>query len=121
MEKILKVEIEKKGYVKGTVGWLCQESASVKIGETENGRQGAWLKDKAGNTMGTLAIREWENYSEEIKLFGSSGQPEEDVFGFACSDACWKKTKEIQTEAVKIMDELWKSEKGGVDLKIDRE
>ena len=121
MEKILKVEIENRGYIRGTVGWLCVGADRLKIGKTEQGKQGAWLKDREGKTMATLAIRGWGDDSNKISLFGNSGHPEWNACDFICSNACWERMKEIQIEAVRIMDELWESEEGEANLRIERE
>ena len=123
MEKVLKIEVDNKGYLWGTLGWVCKNADNVKIGTTKAGKQGAWIKNKEGDTLVTLAIRSFhEEDGKVVKMQNEdSSWNELSACESMCSDACWRKIEEIQEEVVKIMDAEWESDEGEQELTLVRE
>ena len=123
MEKMLKVRIDNKGYLWGTLGWLCKNADSVKIGPTKAGKQGAWIKNKEGDTLVTLAIRSFfEEDGKVVKMQNKDiGWNELSACEFMCSDACWFVIKQVQQEVENIMDRIWESDEGEQELTLVRQ
>jgi hypothetical protein len=115
MEKTIKIKIANKGKVKGTVGWLADHAAEIKIGESESGRQGAWLKDKDGNIITVLVIRGyWDNEKHKLDFAVRRENNSQDGYELVAdcffSDAAWKKIEATQKIVALQMDELWEAE-----------
>lgn len=114
MEVGIKIKIRNQGNLRGTVGWLAQNAATIDIGKTNGDNQGAWLLDHAGKTITTLAVRNFWDDGEIAKLgrdarncvwFGEAPDPTDDIM--ACSDSCWNSLETIINKAVELMDEAW--------------
>lgn len=107
MSKI-NISIKRNGHARGTIGWLAANAASIKIGESQKGKQGAWLVDHEGKTITPLAIRGmWDD--DEIHTvrkadFADRGYdltPDDIVF----TDAAWAIIEQIIPQAVAAMQD----------------
>lgn len=53
------LKIDNDGMAKGTLGWLAHNADTIHVGQTKNGKRGAWLRDPEGNTITVLAIEDY--------------------------------------------------------------
>jgi len=121
VEKEIKIKIDDKGILKGTVGWLLKNADHVTIKATRYDNQGAWLKNKKGETLSVLAIRDWNDDGEvaiiqEFSHGGCALCP-----NFKVSDPCLKKLQEIAEIAAETMDEIWNHDDPDYRIKLSVE
>ena len=110
MEKLIKIKIDKKGGLQGTVGYLCKHACTIKISETKAGLQGAWLYDETNTKLACLAVRGYvDDNNEVIKMRNEIGGMGSASY-FIWSDAAWNRIEELQNETIIIMDEIWEKD-----------
>lgn len=87
----INIKIDNKGCAEGTIGWLAKNAAMIKIGETKNRNQGAWLQDHQGKTLTILAIRDYWGMPEDprIEKIKPNVSPPELECDFTATDAAW--------------------------------
>lgn len=110
MEKEIKIKIDKKGELQGTVGYLCRNASTIKIGETKRGLQGAWLYDDKNKKMACLAVRGYFDDNSEVTKMRNEIDDMGSASDFIWSNAAWNKIEELQDETVIIMDEIWEKD-----------
>lgn len=101
------LSIQNNGLSKGSLGWLCANLGSIKIGETKNGKQGAWLKDREGNNITVLAVRGfWESTDPKIEtIIRHCDMGVQLAAEMAFTDAAWNIIQQCVEIAVSAMNE----------------
>ena len=94
MKKI--INIKNQGSCKGTVGWLCENAATISIGETRSGDQGAWLRDSEGKVLTVLAVRNFYGGADkEITKVKRDGSEYDLTCHIPCSDSAWESIQSL--------------------------
>lgn len=104
MQKTIQIKITNQGKAVGTAGWLAEQAASIHLGKTKDGNEGAWLCDDTGKTITCLAIRGyWLHASAEIATIDRDGS-----FGLGSeipwTDAGWEAVWSLAQLAVEAIE-----------------
>lgn len=101
--------IQNNGLSKGTLGWLCSNLGSIKIGETKSGKQGAWLIGRDGESITVLAVRGYWNevpgFRSKIETVKRDGHPDELLADMGFTDAAWEIIERCVSIAAEAMNE----------------
>ena len=101
------LQIQNNGIARGTLGWLCANIGSIKIGETKSGKQAAWLLDRDGKNITVLAVRGWWEHAPAIETAGRDTDTSIPTLNadMIFTDAAWEIIKQCQQIAVSAMEE----------------
>jgi len=102
------LSIDNNGQSRGSLGWLCKNIGSIKIGTIKTDNQAAWILDKNGKVITVLAVRDyWRHSSTEIETVVN--QSDENYQGLISdipfTDAAWEIVKQCRTMAIEQMNE----------------
>jgi hypothetical protein len=105
----ISLKVQKTGNLPGTVGWLAENAAVLKVTKTTSRQRAVILEDKDGKKMTVLCVEDWNDdgtISQAQRYTGrDNGYGYELFVDFICTDACWKKLEEIIAYSVTLLDE----------------
>lgn len=105
----ISLKVKNNGIQKGTIGWLAENAAILKVDETDDGRRAVWLESTYHGNITILAVAGFDDgYGYNPGISSLARQPGEYTpcaLNFPVTDACWKALDEMADKAVEILEQ----------------